>query len=102
MKTEKIQIRVTKEERQKLESAAKKSNMTVSQYLRNSIGPVREAPMQNDEVRELVRQLSRIGNNLNQLVVLERTKGKQTANIEKTVIEINNLKNTILSKYESG
>ena len=101
MRNKEIHFRVTEKELVLIESAAKESNMTVSEYLRAGIGSRRYKPADDESTKELTQQLSRIGNNLNQLVVIERTKGQDYSEIEKTLKEIMELKSQILKSVST-
>lgn len=101
MRNKRIEIRVSEKELAVIESAAKESNMSVSEYLRAGIGARRYKPSEDESTKILTQQLSRIGNNLNQLVVIERTKGQDYSEIEKTLKEIMELKSQILKSVST-
>lgn len=96
MRNKEVHFRVSDKELKILEKAAKESNMTVSEYLRSGIGERRYKPADDENMKKLIVQLSRIGNNLNQLVVIERTKGVDYSEIEKTLMGIWDLKREII------
>lgn len=95
MRKKRIEIRVSENEYKTIVAATKESNMTVSEYLRAGIGEKRYKPTDDENLKMLTQQLSRIGNNLNQLVVIERTKGNAYSDIEAALKEIMALKKRI-------
>ena len=97
MRNHRIEIRVTEKEYAAIERAAKESEMSISEYLRAGIGAKRYKPSDDAAMKELTRQLSRIGNNLNQLVVIERTVGADPDEIQKTLKEIQSIRTEILT-----
>ena len=97
MRNKRVEIRLSDKELKLLEKSAKESNMSVSEYLRAGIGDRRYKPADDENMKNLIMQLSRIGNNLNQLVVIERTKGADYSEIDKTLKGIWKLKNTIIN-----
>jgi len=95
MRKKRIEIRVSENEYKTIVAAAKESNMTVSEYLRVGIGEKRYKPTDDENLKMLTQQLSRLGNNLNQLVVIERTKGNAYSDIAAALKEIMALKKRI-------
>ncbi len=70
--------------------------MSISEYLRAGIGTKRCKPSDDATMKDLTRQLSRIGNNLNQLVVIERSVGADPDEILKTLKAIQSTRTEIL------
>lgn len=68
-KTERLEIRITPEEKITVKNLASSSNMTVSEYLRSCIlsSEERLVIVDNQEVRNGFIQIKRAGNNLNQI-----------------------------------
>ena len=95
MRKKEIHFRLSDKEFKAIVIAAKESNMTVSEYLRAGIGEKRYKPTDDVNLKMLTQQLSRLGNNLNQLVVIERTKGNAYSDIEAALKEIMALKKRI-------
>jgi hypothetical protein len=58
---------LTAAEKEQIRDAARRAGLTPSAYVRTLALGGRPRPKPGEEVRELIRQLSRIGNNLNQL-----------------------------------
>ena len=96
MRNHRIEIRVTEKEYTAIERAAKESKMSISEYLRAGIGTKRYKPSDDAAMKDLTRQLSRIGNNLNQLVVIERSVGADPDEIQKTLKDIQSIRTVIL------
>lgn len=96
MRTHQIHFRVTEKEYAAIERAAKESKMSISEYLRAGIGIKRYKPSDDAAMKDLTKQLSRIGNNLNQLVVIERTVGADPDEILKTLKAIQSTRTEIL------
>lgn len=96
MRNKAIYFRVTEKEYTAIERAAKESKMSISEYLRAGIGTKRYKPSNDAAMKDLTRQLSRIGNNLNQLVVIERSIGADPEEIQKTLKAIQSTRTEIL------
>lgn len=95
MRNKAIYFRVTEKELKEIERAAKDSNMTISEYLRAGIGERRYKPSDDENIKKLTQQLSRVGNNLNQLVIIERTKGNAYSDIKDVLNELMDIKKRI-------
>ena len=67
-KVYKIEVRVTKEEKEKYQKLAKEKNMTVSALMINSIESHITLNMNTSDYRDLVIQTRRIGSNINSLL----------------------------------
>lgn len=71
-----IGLRVTEKEYQKIKTKAKKAKMNMSQYV--SLSALDKDIVVFEELKEFIRQLSKLGNNLNQITMLAH-KGRITA-----------------------
>lgn len=63
-----FKFRIASSDLEKIKSKAKKANMSVSSYIISSA--LDKDIIVIDEIQEFTRQLSKVGNNLNQLTVL--------------------------------
>jgi hypothetical protein len=78
-RTAALRLQLTPSERAELETAAAEAGTHLSQYVRELClrrsrgGPVAARTKRNPEARSLLRQLTAIGNNLNQLARLANT-----------------------------
>lgn len=99
LKTEYIRARVTEKEKEKIINKAKKANMNVSHYI--SLASLEKDIIVFEELKEFTKQLSKVGNNLNQITMLAH-QGKVTfidlSSIEKVVSEIWQLLNLLTEK----
>ena len=68
MKTERITFRLTPKELEKIEIKASKSNMKVSEYLRQA--SMNKEIIVIEDLKEFTKELRGIGTNLNQLTIL--------------------------------
>jgi len=67
-RTKWIKVRVSETERAEVEAKAKLAGVSVADLIRNSLDKVKTWTMENIEIeRERIRQISRIGQNLNQI-----------------------------------
>lgn len=94
-KTKQIHIRLTPEEYDRLIKAAADSKISTSEYLRLGIGGYREPHKTPEELKKLIYDLNKIGVNLNQLVVIARTKHYDTKQIESCLNELNETRELI-------
>jgi len=67
-KTKRINLRVTDNEYQKIVGKAKKANLSISRYV--SLSALDKEIIFFDDIKLMNHELSKIGNNLNQLTVL--------------------------------
>lgn len=67
-KKARIEIRVTKEEKEMIQEKAKQKNMTITSYLLNSAENNITVNLDTSDYRDLVIQFRRIGNNINSLI----------------------------------
>lgn len=81
-KSKRINLRVTEKEYQKIVGKAKKANLSISRYV--SLSALDKEIIFFDEIKEMNHQLSKIGNNLNQLTVLAHQGKIKEVNLTKT------------------
>ena len=81
-KTRRINLRVTEKEYQKIVGKAKKANLSISRYV--SLSALDKEIIFFDDIKEMNHQLSKIGNNLNQLTVLAHQGKIKEVNLTKT------------------
>ncbi len=67
-KTKRINLRVTEKEYEKIVGKAKKANLSISKYV--SLSALDKEIIFFDDIKKMNHELSKIGNNLNQLTVL--------------------------------
>ena len=81
-KQQKIDIRVSKEEKDRLTQKARKAGVSVSTFIRHAISntPVNEAP--TAEFHEVIRYLRQNGSTLDQLLRLARLRELDTESLE--------------------
>ena len=95
-KAKRINFRVTEKEYEKIEKKAKKAKMNISQYV--SLSALGRDIVVFDELKEFTKQLSKAGNNLNQITMLAH-QGKVTCidltSVKKVVSEIWQLLNSL-------
>jgi len=75
LRTKQFTFWVTPAEKEHIRDVARRAGLTPSAYVRAVALGNRPAPRPGDENRELLRQLSRIGNNLNQLHRIAQSRG---------------------------
>ena len=93
MKSKRINLRVSDETDTLIRTKAKKANMTITDYM---VKCATSKKITNyDGLKEFTIQLKKLGNNLNQLVVLAR-KGKiKTVYLEDILKEIKEINKTL-------
>ena len=74
-KDARIEIRLSQNERAKLQKKATESGMNISELLREFINHGTVHPRPTVDFHEFTKELRRIGNNLNQVTALAHTKG---------------------------
>ncbi|MFT9495863.1 plasmid mobilization protein [Anaerosolibacter sp.] len=95
-KTKFIGFRVTEAEYKKIEQKAQKAKMNISQYV--SLSALGRDIVVFEDLKELIHQLSKVGNNLNQITMLAhkgRIKAVDLASVKKVVEEIWQLLNSL-------
>ena len=93
-----IKITVTKRERELIKSKAQKGNLTVSAFVRKAALDMPVIVV--DGFKELVLELSRIGNNLNQLTVLAHLREITSVNLEHTNEALKSVLKEVISLKE--
>ena len=93
-----IKITVTKRERELIKSKAQKGNLTVSAFVRKAALDMPVIVL--DGFKELVLELSRIGNNLNQLTVLAHLREITSVNLEHTNETLKSVLKEVISLKE--
>lgn len=68
VKKEKIEARVTKEEKEMIKRKAEENGMTISSYILNSVEKNVTINLDTSDYRNLVIQFRRIGNNINSII----------------------------------
>ncbi|PKM68788.1 MAG: plasmid mobilization relaxosome protein MobC [Firmicutes bacterium HGW-Firmicutes-2] len=81
-KTKFIGFRVTEAEYNKIKKKAEKSNHSISKYV--SLSALDKEIIFFDDIKEMNHQLSKIGNNLNQLTVLAHQGKIKEVNLTQT------------------
>ncbi len=81
-KTRRINLRVTENEYQKIVGKAKKANLSISRYV--SLSALDKEIIFFDDIKRMNHELSKIGNNLNQLTVLAHQGKIKEVNLTKT------------------
>ena len=88
-KTDRIEIRVTPEEKMLITTKSKQANKSISEYIiKSSIG--KEIIVIN-ELPEMITELRRIGNNINQLTRLANSRVITCVDLEGTKKELQKL-----------
>lgn len=88
-KVKRINLRVTEKEYEKIEKKAKKAKMNISQYV--SLSALGRDIVVFEDLKELIHQLSKAGNNLNQITLLAhqgKIKEIDLSSVKKVVEEI--------------
>lgn len=76
---QKVEVRFTPSDRQRLKALSKLANMSVSRYIRAACFNKKVEPLFTDEERAFFRNLSNIGNNLNQIAKTLNAQVKDSA-----------------------
>jgi hypothetical protein len=79
LKSERISVRVTQEEDAILRAKAKQAGMTYPAFLRAVISGKEIDKNGNQQKKEILRELKKIGNNLNQLAYIANSNGTVNA-----------------------
>ena len=94
-----IGFRVTEAEYNKIEKKAQKAKMNISQYV--SLSALDRDIVVFEDLKDLIHQLSKVGNNLNQITMLVhqgRVKAVDLESVKKVVEEIWQLLNSLTEK----
>jgi len=81
-KSRRINLRVTEKEYRKIVGKSKKANLSISRYV--SLSALDKEIIFLNDIKEMNHQLSKIGNNLNQLTVLAHQGKIKEVNLTKT------------------
>ncbi|WP_245592056.1 MobC family plasmid mobilization relaxosome protein [Clostridiisalibacter paucivorans] len=98
-KTKFIGFRLTEAEYQKIEKKAQKSKMNISQYV--SLSALGRDIVVIEDLKELTHQLSKVGNNVNQVTMLAhqgKIKAVDLSSVKKVVEDIWQLLNSLTEK----
>ena len=99
MKTKRINLRVSDEADTLIRNKAKKANMTITDYVIKCATSKKIANY--DGLKELTTQVKKLGNNLNQLLILARQGKIQTVYLDETQTELAKIHDE-LSKITGG
>ena len=88
-KNQKINIRVTENEKKKIEEKAKRCNMTISKFMISSC--LKDKIVIVNELDKVGTELRRIGNNINQLTRLANEKITTVIDLKELRMEVNNI-----------
>ena len=81
-KTKRINLRVTENDYEKINKKAKKAKMNMSQYV--SLSALDRDFVVIEDLKDLIHQLSKVGNNLNQLTMLAHQNRLKEINVRET------------------
>ncbi len=81
-KTERINLRVTEKDYEKISMKAKKAKMNMSHYV--SLSALGRDFVVIEDLKDLIHQLSKVGNNLNQLTMLAHQNRLKEINVKET------------------
>ena len=99
MKTKRINLRVSDEIDTLIRNKAKKANMTITDYVVKCATSKKMANL--DGLKELTTQVKKLGNNINQLLVLARQGKIQVVYLDETHAELAKIYDE-LSKISGG
>ncbi len=88
-KDKKINIRLTEEEKNLIESKAKKYNMTITKFIVSSC--LKDKIIIINGLDKIDTELRRIGNNINQLTKLANEKIITVVDLKEVRMEVNNI-----------
>lgn len=88
-KNQKINIRVTENEKKKIEEKAKRCNMTISKFMISSC--LKDKIVIVSGLDKVDAQLRKIGNNLNQLTKLSNERIVNVVDLNALQMEVNNI-----------
>ena len=100
-RTKKVEVRLSVGEYNRLMEKVNKSGLSASAFIRMAVVGVeiREAP--SADVPQLIREVRRVGNNINQILVLARTRGLlNVSELEKALEDNRAVEKIIASAYE--
>ena len=99
MKSKRINLRVSDETDTLIRAKAKKANMTITDYIIKSTTSKKIANY--DGLKELTTQVKKLGNNLNQLLILARQGKIQVVYLNETQADLAKIHDE-LSKISGG
>lgn len=86
MKTKRLNFRITDEADAVIRSKAKSANMSITDYVISSA--VGKEVINFDGISDLITQIKKLGNNVNQLLILSRQGKISTLNLSNTQAEL--------------
>ena len=104
IKTERLEVRLTPAEKEKLSSKAAEARMSMSQYLL-ALSEQKKIIVV-DELPELIRQIIKIGTNVNQIAMVANThksvSQKQIETVESQLSDIQNLLGNLIDVIKNS
>ena len=96
-------LRMTEKDYKKLQKMADQSNASVSDVVRSLVKNGKVPYPRTDEIREEVKQLIRIGNNLNQIAAVSNTykKVEDELSLNNTISDLNAAIDEIMSRIRN-
>ncbi|WDV47872.1 plasmid mobilization relaxosome protein MobC [Clostridiaceae bacterium M8S5] len=98
-KTKRINVRVTEVEYRKIIARAKKANMNVSNYV--ALSAMKDEIFIYKNLGDLTHQLSKLGNNINQLTMLAHQGKLKTVDLTNCKKELSQVWSTMAKSTES-
>ena len=92
-KVKRINLRVTEKDYDKISKKAKKAKLNISQYV--SLSALDRDIVVFEDLKELIHQLSKVGNNLNQLTLLAHQNRLKEVNVKETMTVLKSIWETI-------
>ena len=100
-KTRKVEVRMSEDEHEYLMAKAKKAGLNASTFIRLAVANVKIYEYPPVDVPRLIREVRRVGNNINQILVIARTNGLlNVSEIEKALEDNRAVEKMISSAYE--
>lgn len=92
-KVKRINLRVTEKDYDKISKKAKKAKLNISQYV--SLSALDRDIVVFEDLKELIHQLSKVGNNLNQLTLLAHQNRLKEVNVKETMTVLKSIWETL-------
>ena len=99
-RTSRMEVRLTPEEKKDLAEKARQAGLPMGKFIRNAVTgtDVREAPPV--DVPQLIREIRRVGQNVNQLLIIANNYGSEDTELLETIMrEVYTALDSVVSAY---
>ena len=100
-RTKKVEVRLSVSEYDRLMEKVEKSALSASAFVRMAVAGVEISEAPSADVPQLIREVRRVGNNINQILIIARSKGLFViSDLEKALEDNRTVEKMIASAYK--